>query len=87
MKYYHLIGFSIMLTVLQFVLQSVFYWEVPLIIQKIFLGLQSTLLVGYSLLFLIFLVKKSKNKGKREKQNVVPIKEHPKEASSYSKAS
>ncbi|GMA53895.1 hypothetical protein GCM10025857_52520 [Alicyclobacillus contaminans] len=64
MKYYHLIGFSIMLTVLQFVLQSVFYWEVPLIIQKIFLGLQSTLLVGYSLLFLIFLVKKAKTKAK-----------------------
>jgi len=87
MKYYHLIGFSIMLTVLQFALQSFFYWELPLMVKGIFLGLQSTLLIGYSLLFLIFVLKKRKNRSKKERPNVVPIKEHAKETSSYSKAS
>lgn len=87
MKYYHLIGFSVLLTGLQFTLQTVFGLELSGLVTKLFLGTQTLLLVGYSLLFFVFLMKKKKSWNKEEKHNVVPIKKHQQKSSSYSKAS
>ncbi|GMA07120.1 hypothetical protein GCM10025886_02710 [Tetragenococcus halophilus subsp. flandriensis] len=87
MKYYHLIGFSALLTAIQFTLQSFLGLELPSIIKKVFLGMQATLLVGYSLLFLVYIIKRKKKVHKKKRPNIVTIKKQPKEAHSYSKAS
>ncbi|AYW51194.1 hypothetical protein C7H83_12340 [Tetragenococcus halophilus] len=87
MKYYHLIGFSALLTAIQFTLQSFLGLELPSIIQKVFVGMQATLLVGYSLLFLVYVIKRKKKVHKEKRPNVVTIKKQTKEARSYSKAS
>lgn len=89
MKYYHLVVFSILLSISQWVLQSFFNLELAMIIKKIFFGLQATLLISYSLFFLIYLANRKKKGHEKERPTVVSIesRKHHKEASSYSKAS
>lgn len=89
MKYYHLVVFSVLLSGAQFTLQTFFNLELPSIMQKIFLGMQATLLIGYSLFFLIYLAKRKQKVHKEKERNVVSMEKHKheEEAPSYSKAS
>ncbi len=73
MKYYHLVGVSAGLFVLQFTLENILWMETSSLIKKWFLGGQSVLLVSYMILLLLHLRKK-KRAEKVPEQKIVLVK-------------
>jgi len=88
MKYYHLIYFSVGVLLIQFFIQKVFHFNLPLLVYKLFFFCQAFLLAAYSLLTIVFFVKKSKQKKAVRQKNVLALQQADKERkASYLKAS
>ncbi|KAF1302133.1 hypothetical protein IV487_05295 [Enterococcus saccharolyticus] len=88
MKYYHLVGLSGGVLLIQFLLQNVFQLSLPRVVKGVFFALQAFLFISYSVFLLVYRVNvRQKKRQLKRKNNIVPLKSEEQETVSILKAS